>query len=119
MYADIFASKDANLNDIWEKVEKGLKRRGERRDQAFNAARTILKEFIELRDHQVMQHNLGERSFLREINKFREKVSALQEENRELKSRIADIREWLVQEHEICLPKENESLATLQNARQH
>ena len=112
MYADIFASKDANLNDIWEKVEKGLKRRGDRRDQAFNDARTLLKEYIELRDYQIQQHNLGERSFLREINKSREKVklyeeelTALREENKELKSQIADISEWLDQEHGICLPK--------------
>ena len=105
MYADIFASKDANLNDIWDSIEKGLKRRGDRRDQAFNDARTLLKEYIELRDHQVMEHNLGERSFLRQLNKYREKVTALEEENAKLKSQIADIAEWLDQNHGICLPK--------------
>ena len=119
MYADIFASEDANLNDIWDSIEKGIKRRGDRRDQAFNDARAILKEYIELRDNQILQHNLGERSFLRVIGKLREKVtaleekvklydeevSALREENKELKSQLADISEWLDQEHGICLPK--------------
>ena len=43
----------------------------------------------------------------------------LRKKNAELESRLADTEEWLDTEYGISLPKENESLATLQNARQH
>ena len=77
---EIFSAPDAYFQDMWWKISEGIKRRGKERVKLLAEARKMLKDYTELRDHQVLEWEFGTDRYLEKVRELRLENAGLQSE---------------------------------------
>ena len=131
---EVFRERYFHAADMWKCIMEGVRSRGDKRTKKFDEARKMLDEYVQDRDDKLLDWELLVEGHKKKLAKLRTRETELEEQVedksqeirtleasnsalstivdrycggrvKELESQIADIAEWLDQEHGICLPK--------------